>query len=253
MRTRCCTFLIMPRTSGLSTSSRLRWRLFSPSPISVPRWSSVRPMGLPVWVILIFLPSAIAYSLSRRLGGGLVAATQKVTDLLAAAGGDHARRIELQQRLERRLDHVVRVGRADRLGDDVLDAERLEHGAHRAAGDDAGAGRGGAQRHLAGAEAAFDVMMQRAAVAQRHADQPALGRLGRLADRLRHLARLAGAVADAAALVADDDDPGKGEAPAALHHLRHAIDGDQLVLQFVVLVAIAVAPAIARGTAGTTG
>src|SRR6266851_1095372 len=253
MRTRWRTFLIMPRTSGVSVSSRLRWRLFSPRPISVPRWSSVRPIWLPVWVILIFLPSAIAYSLSRRLGGGLVATAEKVADLLAAAGGDHARRVELLQRLERRLDHIVRVGRADRLGNDVLDAERLEHRAHRAAGDDAGAGRGGAQGHLAGAEAALDVVMQRAAVAQRHPDQPALGGLGRLADRLGHLARLAGAVADAAALVADDDDRGEGEAPAALHHLRHAIDGDQLVGQFVVLVAITVAPAIARGTAGTTG
>src|SRR3982075_2361830 len=251
MRTRCRTFLIMPRTSGVSTSSRLRWRWFSPSPISVPRWSSVRPMWLPVWVILIVLPSAIAYSLSRRLGGGLVAAAQQVADLLAAAGGDHARRVELLQRLERRLDHVVRVGRADRFGDDVPDAERLEHGAHRAAGDDAGAGRGGAQGHFAGAEAALDVVMQRAAIAQRHPDQPALGGFGRLADRLRHLARLAGAMTDAAALVADDDDRREGEAPAALPPLRDAIDGDQLVGQFVVLVAVA--SPIARGTAGAAG
>src|SRR6266851_3641039 len=225
MRTRWRTFLIMPRTSGVSVSSRLRWRLFSPRPISVPRWSSVRPIWLPVWVILIFLPSAIACSLSRRLGGGLVATAEKVADLLAAAGGDHARRVELLQ--------------------------RLEHRAHRAAGDDAGAGRGGAQGHLAGAEAALDVVMQRAAVAQRHPDQPALGGLGRLADRLGHLARLAGAVADAAALVADDDDRGEGEAPAALHHLRDTIDGDQLVGQFVVLVAVA--SPIARGTAGAAG
>src|ERR1700704_5808293 len=239
MRTRCRTFLIMPRTSGVSTSSRLRWRLFSPSPISVPRWSSVRPMWLPVWVILIVLPSAIAYSLSRRLGGGLVAAAQQVADLLAAAGGDHARRVELLQRLERRLDHVVRVGRADRFGDDVLDAEGLEHGAHRTTGDDAGAGRSGAQGHLAGAEAALDVVMQRAAVAQRHADQVALGGLRGLADGLGKHAALPGSGADATALFADYDDRGEGEAPAALDHLGHAIDRDQLVYEFVFLVAVA--------------
>src|SRR5262249_25057788 len=151
--------------------------------------------------------------------------------------------------------HVVRVGRADRLGNDVLDAKRLEHRAHRAAGDDAGARWRRAQGHLAGAEAATDVVVQCAAVAQRHADQAALGCLGRLADRLRHLTRLAGAVADAAALVADDDDRTKREAPAALHHLRHAIDGDQLVGQFIFFVAIAVTPTItiARAAAGTTG
>src|SRR5260370_21305666 len=137
MRTRWRTFLIMPRTSGVSVSSRLRWRLFSPRPISVPRWSSVRPIWLPVWVILIFLPSAIACSLSRRLGGGLVAAAEKVADLLAAAGGGPARRGELRQRPRRRLGHVVRGGRAGRPGDAVLVAERLAHGAHRAAAGDA--------------------------------------------------------------------------------------------------------------------
>src|SRR5689334_8022573 len=96
-------------------------------------------------------------------------------------------------------------------------------------------------------------MMERAAVAQRHPDQAALGRLGRLADRLGHLARLAGAVADPAALVADHHDGGEGEAPAALHHLGDAIDGDQLVGQFVFLVALAVAAplTLARGAAGT--
>jgi hypothetical protein len=36
--------------------------------------------------------------------------------------------------------------------------------------------------------------------------------LGRLADRLRHFARLAVAEADAALLVADDDERGKAEA-----------------------------------------
>ena len=59
----------------------------------------------------------------------------------------------------------------------------------------------------------------------------ALGPLGRLADRLRHLARLAGAVADAALLVAHHDQCGEGETPTALHHLGDAVDGDQLVDQ----------------------
>ena len=49
-----------------------------------------------------------------------------------------------------------------------------------------------AHDHPAGAVVADDVVMQRAALAQRHADHAALGLLGRLADRLGHLARLAG-------------------------------------------------------------
>ena len=95
---------------------------------------------------------------------------------------------------------------------------------------------GGAARriHLAGAVAAGHVVMQRAAFAQRHADQAALGGVGRLADRLRHLARLAVAEADPALLVADDDQRGEAEAASALHHLGHTIDVDELVGEFAV-------------------
>src|SRR5690606_31132332 len=93
---------------------------------------------------------------------------------------------------------------------------------------------GGAQQHLAGAVTAFDVMVQRATAAQRHENQVALGALGRLADRFRHFARLAMAEADAALLVADDDERGEAETTAALHHLRDAIDVNELVDEFAV-------------------
>src|SRR5262249_15021071 len=67
-----------------------------------------------------------------------------------------------------------------------------------------------------------------------YAQQGTLGRVGGLADRLRHLARLAVAEAHPALLVADDDQRGKAEAPAALHHLRHAIAMHELVDKFAV-------------------
>ena len=70
----------------------------------------------------------------------------------------------------------------------------------------------------------------------------ALGRFRRLADRFRHLAGLAVAEADAALLVADDDERGEAEAPAALHDLGDAVDVDQPVDEFAVaLVAIMLA------------
>src|SRR5262249_7866961 len=116
----------------------------------------------------------------------------------------------------------------------VLHPQRLEHCAHRAAGDDAGAGRRRAQVDLAGAMTAGDVVVQRAAFAQRHADEPALGGVGCLADRLRHLARLAVAEADATLLVADDHQCGEAEAASTLHHLGHTIDVDKLVGEFAV-------------------
>jgi hypothetical protein len=78
-------------------------------------------------------------------------------------------------------------------------------------------------------QAAVDVMVQRAAFAQRHADQPALGGFGCLAHGFRHFARLAVAEADAALLVADDDERCKAEALAALHHLGDAVDVHQPV------------------------
>src|SRR6185437_10003755 len=138
------------------------------------------------------------------------------------------------------------VGRADRLRHHVGDTERLEHGAHRAAGDDAGAGRGRAQIDATGAMTAGDVVMQRTAFAQRHAREIALGRFRRLADRLGHFARLAVAEPGPALLVADHDQRRKAEALAALDDLCHAIDVDQLVDELAVAllaIPIPVAPA----------
>jgi len=70
---------------------------------------------------------------------------------------------------------------------------------------------------------------------KRHARDVALGGVGGLAESLRHLARLAVAEADAALLVADDDERGKAEAPAALHHLGDAIDVNELVDKLALL------------------
>src|SRR5258708_5714533 len=104
-------------------------------------------------------------------------------------------------------DHAANRRRVLQLGDTTdlaeLDAERFERRAHRAAGDDAGTGGSGAQVDAAGAVAAGDVVMQRAAFAKCDARQVALRRLGRLADRLRNFARLAVAEPDPALLVAD--------------------------------------------------
>src|SRR3569623_301876 len=120
-----------------------------------------------------------------------------------AARRDRTRRVLVLERIEGRAHHVVWIGRAERLRHDVLHAEGLEHGAHRAAGDDAGSRRGRAQEHLAGTVTACDVVVQRAAFAQRRAGQAALGGFGRLAGRLRRLARLAKNEGSAAHLVVD--------------------------------------------------
>src|ERR1700691_3095424 len=182
------------------------------------------------------------------LGGRALA--QYFAHLLAAALRHRARADRAVERFEGCLDHVMRIGCADRLRHHVLDAERLENGAHRTAGDDAGARLRGAQHHLAGTVMTDDVVMKRAALAQRNPHQAAARLFGRLADRLRHFARLARAVADAALTVADDDHGGAAEAAPALHHLGDAIDADEFFDKFAVgSIAVAVArPAFARRT-----
>ncbi len=77
-------------------------------------------------------------------------------------------------------------------------------------------------------------MVQRAGVAQRYAQQIALGGFRRLADGFRHFARLAMTETDAAFQIADDDQRGKAEPFAALDDLGDAIDVHQLVGELAV-------------------
>src|SRR5690606_6146158 len=90
------------------------------------------------------------------------------------------------------------------------------------------------QDNLAGAMPALHVVVQGAGFAQRHADHLALGLLGRLADGFRDLAGLSVAEADAALLIANDDERGKTEAPAALHYLGHAVDVHQAIYKLAI-------------------
>ena len=221
----------MPRTAGVSSRVERRRSLFRPRPISVARWLASRRIGLA----------------DLLDGDGLLVSHRSLPHASAPAPSASPRRACRADTLrprraatERGLSSCFSASKVARtrlygfdepsdFDDDVVHAERLEDGAHRAAGDDAGTGRGGAQHDLAGAVAALHVVMERAALAQRHADQRALGGFRRLADRLRHFAGLAVAEADAALLVADDDERGEAEATAALHHLGDAVDVDQAV------------------------
>ena len=120
------------------------------------------------------------------------------------------------------------------LGHDVGDAHHFEHGAHRAAGDDAVTGLAGA---IITREAPCSpvtlwwivpflsctlTMLRRAAsIALVHGD--------------RHFLGLALAHADAAVAVTDDGQRGEAEDTATLDHLGDAVDRDHLFLQTVVV------------------
>src|SRR5258705_5888798 len=236
----------MPRTAGVSCSSVTRQILLSFSPISVARCEWWRRIALWVCSTLIVLAALAivvnsekrekrAYCLfSHRFGVAADTARLQRRNLDVAARRNRTRRILMLQCIERRANHVVGVRRADRLCHHVLDAERLKHRAHRAAGDDAGTRRRRAQVDPTRPVTAGDIVMQGAAFAQRHARQVALCRFGRLADRLGDLARLAVAETDPALLIADHDQRRKAEALSALDDLRHTIDVDELVDELAV-------------------
>ena len=87
---------------------------------------------------------------------------------------------------------------------------------------------------------------------QRHANDTALRRLGRFADRYRHFPRFAVARAHAALLVADNDERGEAKAATALHDFRHPIDVDEAVDELAVsllVLVVAAAAAFSRAIA----
>src|SRR4051795_7313068 len=86
-----------------------------------------------------------------------------------------------------------------------------------------GGGVGGAQQHHAGGGLPLHRVRDGLGDAW-HAEEVLLRLLDALADRGRHLARLAVADADEAVAVADDHQGGEAEAPTTLHDLGDAVD-----------------------------
>src|SRR4051812_2249624 len=118
---RWATLRIMPRTAGVSSSSRERCILLRPSPISVSRWPGLRPIGDPVWVTFtVFFWSDTRRLLRRQVNHRLVLPrAEQVSDLLATPRRHGARAGGPRQCREGRLDHVVRVGRAGAFGNHI--------------------------------------------------------------------------------------------------------------------------------------
>src|SRR5277367_2621266 len=110
---------------------------------------------------------------------------------LAAQGGDFGLVAKLDESVEGGLDDVVRVRRAEALGEHVLHAGGGHDGANRLAGDDAGTFGGRLEHDLAGAEVAENLMRD-GGLSQVDLVQVLLGRLDSLADGLGNLLRLAG-------------------------------------------------------------
>src|ERR1700752_871332 len=105
----------MPRTCGVSTSSTVSLRHFSPSPRTVARWSSRLAAKPFTSVTLSFFSPATISSL------------RELFHRHRALGGDIGRRVAVLERVERRAHYVVRVRRSVALRQDIGDAHDLEH------------------------------------------------------------------------------------------------------------------------------
>src|SRR3954469_12224279 len=142
-----------------------------------------------------------------------------------AAGRDLLGTDEVLQRLHGGVDDVDRVGGPEALGEHVVDAGALEHGTHRATGDDTGTGAGRLEQHDTGRRLTLHRVRDGAGDA-RHVVEVLLGLLDALGDRRGHLLGLAVADADLAVAVTHDHQGGEAEAPATLDDLGHAVDGN---------------------------
>src|SRR5438094_75819 len=135
---------------------------------------------------------------------------------------------EVLQGVERGADHVVRIGRAQALREDVAHARALEHGAHRASRDHTGSGCGGLQQHPTRAVVPDDLVRDGAAGERHLHHAPARG-LDRLAHRLAYLVSLPGRDADPSLPIADGHERVEPEAPAALDDFGDAVDRDHVL------------------------
>src|SRR5204863_180385 len=155
-------------------------------------------------------------------GGLAEARALAAADALAGPMGP-LRRPQRVQAVNGRLDEIDWILRAQALRQHVADPRQLQHGAHRAPGDHAGSLAGRLQEHLARAEAADHVVRDRGVVL-RHLEEALLRTLDGLLDRERDLVRLAVPDPDDPILVAHHHEGREREAPAALDHLRDAVD-----------------------------
>src|SRR5712691_2210429 len=138
--------------------------------------------------------------------------------------------LEAAERVDGGLEDIVGIVGAERLGQDVLDPGRFEHGAHGPTRNDARALRGGAKEDARRAEVARDLARDRR-VLEGHEDQILLGMLDRLPDSLGHLAGLAQPHPHVSPPVPHHDQRPEGESPAAPNHLGDPGDGDHSVRQ----------------------
>src|SRR2546421_5495053 len=181
----------MPRMAGVSLSSTEELSFLRPSPRATTAWLSLNPVVLFTSFTVTVLP--LVSVLSLAMFEFLRARPRReLFERFAAQPCNHRRILELAEARERRPHDVVRVGRSERLRQDVRDAGRFDDRAHGASRDDARAVGRRLEQHGARAELADDAVRNRRA-GERHANQVFLRRFDALLDGRGHFLRLADA------------------------------------------------------------
>src|SRR6266851_5295748 len=239
MRTRCATLWTMPRVTGESLCSTTWCSFLKPRALTVARWRSVPPIGLLISSSLrvrVEVDSVIggclrSYRRRRRwcfggsdrfdTGGGRLCFNSGCLSgrrggtrcggrrrgrCNAAAHLDHDLWVaQVGERQQRRLNHVDRVGAAERLGENVLDPGRFDDRAHGTPSDHSGAWRGWFEQDLRGAEL-LDNLVRDGRAGHRHADQIFARAFSALTYGVWDFVGFPEADANVTRAVADDDD-----------------------------------------------
>src|SRR4051812_14279534 len=173
-----------------------------------------------------------------------------VGDLDTTLAGNLFHRDELTQAIHRRAHHVVRIRGAEALRENIRDTGALHDGANGATRNHTGTRRCGLHQNLPGSVLANDLVRNRV---PRERDWPELATRGvhGLANGFGDFVCLARGKADASRAIADRDERVERKAPAALHDLRDAINGDHVLDEIATLARPLVAAALSAASFAT--
>src|SRR6266550_8135555 len=178
-------------------------------------------------------------SLPMRDHAFLAGAVRNGIELHAALARDAPRRRQTLQAVQGRPHHVVRIGRAQALGQDVPDPGAFEHRAHRSTRDHARTRGRRLEQHPARAVLPDDLVRNRAA-GERYFGHVAARGFDGLPHRFADLIRLARRDPDLTFTIPHRHQCVEGETATTLHDFRHAIDRDD-VLDDAIALALAIA------------
>src|SRR5664279_908021 len=246
-----------PRFTALSSTTTLWWMRLRPSERTDSRAGRLLPMVDLTWVTLSCATSDPLAGARPQHG-----CWSDVLDRQPATGRNLFRTLQVLQRLDGGVHDVDRVVRAERLAQHIVDAGALQHGTHRAAGDDAGTRAGRTEQHDTGRRLTLHGVRDGGGDA-RHLEHVLLGLFDTLGDGRGDLLGLAVADADRPVAVTDDDQGGEGEPPPTLDDLGDPVGHHDALEQRVLLdgrvttavTAAAAIPTVTRSStvAGSTG